>query len=836
MRVPLEWLGDYVDTSVVDDPHTLAAELAGIGLEEEDFLGPTITGPLVVARVAEMAKEEHSNGKTISWCQVDTGESEPRGIVCGAHNFAVDDLVVAALPGAVLPGEFAISARTTYGHVSDGMICSAKELGLGEDHTGIIVLGEWGLDGTPGDDAMELLGLDRVTLDVNVTPDRGYQLSMRGIAREFAMLKGQQYDDPAKLEVNEPTCDGFPVVLEDSAPIHGVPGCSRFTALTVRGVDPSARTPFWMQRRLLEAGMRPISLTVDITNYVMLELGQPLHAYDLDLLGERIVVRRAQRGETITTLDEVKRTLDQEDLLITDEVAGRSRLIGLAGVMGGAELEVSSETRNVLIEAAHFDQISIARTSRRHRLSTEASRRFERGVDPALGPAAARRAADLLVELGGGALDEATTVVGEEPPPRVIDLPVTMAAEKVGVDYSTAEVVALLEAVGASAAEQGESVSVTVPTWRSDLTDPIDLVEEIARAGGYDRIPSAVPQAPGGRGLTRAQRARRRISNLLTALGCTEVLTYPFTSDKRSDALLIPAEDPRRRNVRLANPMADDNPLMRTHLLATLVDAVSRNLGRGFKDVAVFEAGLVTQPEEDRPRRGLRFDPGYHPTEDELGTILGAVPPQPYHFAGVISGHAELPGVWGEGRPADTADAIDIVHRIAEANGIAVDVRAARHAPFHPGRCAEFVLGDGSVLGHAGELHPKALENLGLPGRTVAFEIDLDALLRQEDQREWAGALSTFPVSRQDVALVVDEHVPAAALAAALREGAGAELEALEVFDVYTGDQVPEGKKSVAFRLTFRAADRTLTADEASARRESATAVAAERFGAAVRS
>lgn len=839
MLVPLEWLADYVDLSVVDNPRVLAAELASIGLEEEDFIAPEVTGPLVVGRVLELEKETHSNGKTVNWCQVDVGEDEPRGIICGAHNFEAGDLIVAALPGAVLPGGFAISARKTYGHISDGMICSSKELGLGEDHEGIIVLTRLGLTGEPGDDARELLGLDRVTLDVNVTPDRGYQLSMRGIAREFAMLKGQDFTDPADQPAPEPTDDGYPVELADDAPIHGVPGCDRFTALQVTGIDPSAQTPYWMQRRLTEAGMRPISLSVDVTNYVMLELGQPLHAYDRDALGEKIVVRRARAGEKLTTLDDVTRTLDPEDLLITDEggAAGESRIIGLAGVMGGAELEVGPETRNILIEAAHFDPISIARTARRHRLPSEAARRFERGVDPALGPVAAKRCADLLVELGGGTLETAVTIAGDEPQARTVRLAADLPNRRLGTDDSRADIVRLLGAVGCQVTNpEAEVLDVTVPTWRADLTDDVDLVEEIARAGGYDRIPSVLPVAPGGKGLNAAQAARRRISNLLTALGYSEVLTYPFTSDARSDALRIPEGDARRANIRLANPMAEDQPLMRTHLLATLVDAAARNLGRGFKDIAIFEAGLVTQPETTELAPVESYAPGYHPSEDELAAIFASVPAQPYHFAGIMAGYVEPPGVLGAGRKADVSDVIDTVHRIAASCGLELTVSADQIAPYHPGRCARFDFADGTHFGHAGELHPKVCETLDLPARTVAFEVSLDALLTQSDTRAWAGVLSTYPVSRQDVALLVDESTPASAVADALREGAGTELENVELFDLYAGDQVPEGKKSLAFRLTFRAPDRTMTADEASALREAATAVAAERFGAEVRS
>ncbi|HCG57016.1 MULTISPECIES: phenylalanine--tRNA ligase subunit beta [Brevibacterium] len=862
MRVPLNWLADYVDLPADTDPHALAAEFASIGLEEEDFFGPEITGPLVVGRVLELVKEEHSNGKTVNWCRVDVGpehnedaddpkdpqpgeERPSRGIICGAHNFVVGDLIVACLPGAVLPGDFQIAARKTYGHKSDGMICSAKELGLGEDHDGIIVLKNLGLSGEPGDDAIALLGLDQVTLDVNVTPDRGYQLSMRGIAREYAQMKGQSFTDigsPSIAEVNAPTADGFPVVIEDSNPIDGNVGCDQFTAVQVTGLDTSAQTPFWMQRRLIAAGMRPISLIVDVTNYVMLELGQPLHAYDTSLLGEEIVVRRAQAGEKFTTLDDVERTLDAEDLLITDRGGQGSdstggKIIGLAGVMGGAAVEVNDKTTDVVIESAHFDPISIARTARRHKLSSEASRRFERGVDPLLGPVAARRCADLLVELAGGTLSPATTQVGEVPEPTVIELPVERVGSLVGVGYTTAEVTGLLEDIGASIDVIGkDKLAVTVPSWRTDITADVDLIEEVARTGGYDRIPSIQPAARAGQGMTEAQRTRRRISNLLAADGYTEVLSYPFTSAKRDDQLRLEAEDVRRKHIRLANPMSEDLPLMRTNLLSTLVELVARNFGRGAKDVALFEAGLVSTSAGLPTGPGPRHLPGYHPTDAELEEIYASVPAQPYHYAGIISGNVELPGVWGKGRKAEATDVIDTVRRIAGVNGIEVSVEADQIAPWHPGRAAKFLLADGQELGHAGELHPKVCENLGLPARTVAFEIDLDALLAQEDLRTWDGALSTYPVSRQDVALIVDESLPTQTLAATLREGAGEELELLETFDLYTGDQLPEGKKSLAFRLTFRAADRTLKADDASAMREAATQLAAERHGAEVRS
>ena len=841
MLVPLEWLGEFVDLSLAPDARKLAADFASIGLEEEDYFGPVVSGPLVVARVESLEKEEHSNGKTVNWCQVNVGEEQLRGIICGAHNFVAGDLVVAALPGAVLPGDFAIAARKTYGHVSDGMICSSRELGLGDDHGGIIVLSDWGLTGEPGDDAKALLGLDSVTLDVNVTPDRGYQLSMRGIAREYAMLKKVPFTDPADRPAASGDDAGFPVELANAGSLTGTPGCDRFTAVTVRGFDPAASTPFWMTKRLLDAGIRPVSLAVDVTNYVMIEYGQPLHAYDLDTLGDSLVVRRAQAGEKITTLDHVERTLTADDLLITDVKDGQSRTIGLAGVMGGLDTEVTDETIALLIEAAHFDPRTIARTARRLRLSSEASRRFERGVDPTLGPVAAKRCAELLVELGGGEI-AGSTVVGDVAPAATLELPIGAASARVGVDYTPTQVVEALEAIGATVPNRAQAngpgavISVTVPQWRPDLTGTEDLIEEVVRVNGYAQIPSILPQAPGGTGLTAAQKARRTVSNLLAALGLTEVLTYPFTSDARSDALLIPADDSRRTSVRLANPIAADQPLMRTNLLSTLVDAAIRNVGRGFKDVALFEAGLVTQPASSTPVEGITFEPGYHPTDDELQRIFDSVPAQPYHYAGVLTGHTELPGVWGAGRTAEAADAIDAVARVFGALGVSFTIEAAAYAPFHPGRCAAFRLADRQIAGHAGELHPKALENLGMPARTVAFEFNLDAVLAQPQARTWAGVLSSYPVARQDVALVVDEGITVGEVAAALREGAGEELENLELFDVYAGDQVGEGMKSLAFRLTFRAADRTMTADEASALRQAASDLAAQRLGARVRS
>ncbi|CAN5218066.1 hypothetical protein BH09ACT5_BH09ACT5_06730 [soil metagenome] len=377
MRVPISWLREFVDIPADVTFEQVHAALVRVGFEEEDVHSFDVTGPIVVGRVLEFTPEPQANGKTINWVQVDVGEDAPRGIVCGAHNFAVGDKVVVTLPGAVLPGPFPIAARKTYGHTSDGMMASARELGLGDEHDGILLLKSLGLDPEVGIDAIPLLGLDDFAVEINVTPDRGYAFSIRGVARESAHSTGAVFRDLALL-VSPAPVSGFPVTVADDAPIRGRAGVSVFMARAVRGIDPTRPTPPWMASRLRLAGIRSISLVVDISNYVMLELGQPNHTYDLDKLTGGFTIRRARAGEKFETLDGQVRTLSPEDLLIDDE----SGPVGLAGVMGGASTEISDSTTNVLVEAANWDPITIARTARRHKLWSEAARRSERGVDP----------------------------------------------------------------------------------------------------------------------------------------------------------------------------------------------------------------------------------------------------------------------------------------------------------------------------------------------------------------------------------------------------------------------------------------------------------------------
>ncbi|MFD8232041.1 phenylalanine--tRNA ligase subunit beta [Streptomyces sp. NPDC059696] len=837
MRVPLSWLREYVDLPETETGRDVQAKLISAGLEVEtvEQLGADLKGPLVVGQVATI-EELTEFKKPIRFCTVDVGQAngtgEPQEIICGARNFAVGDKVVVALPGAVLPGDFQIAERKTYGRMSRGMICSSDELNMGDDGTkGIIVLPP---ETEIGKDAVELLELVDEVLDIAVTPDRGYCLSLRGVARETAIAYGLPLRDPALIDVPAPNAYGYPVQISDPT------GCDRFTARTVTGLSAEARSPIWLQRRLQKVGMRPISLAVDVTNYVMMELGQPLHAYDRGLVQGTIGVRRAEAGEKLTTLDGVERTLDAEDLVITDDRGP----IGLAGVMGGANTEIADHdnlenaTADVVIEAAHFDAVSIARTARRHKLSSEASRRFERGVDPQAAAAAAQRTVDLLVLLAGGTAEAGVTEVMAPSAPRTITIPADHPDKVAGVAYGRETVVRRLQEIGCDVYGQDELI-VTVPSWRPDLTDPNDLAEEVIRLEGYENLPSTLPKPPAGLGLTDRQRLHRRVGRALAGAGYVEAPNYPFIGEQVFDQLGLEKDDPARRVVKLSNPLSDEEPALRTTLLPGLLAALRRNDGRGSHDLALFETGLVFHPrEEQRIAAVLPVD--RRPTDEELAELNAALPEQPRHLAVVLAGAREQAGWWGKGRPADWADAVEAARSVAREAGAELVIRKGQYGPWHPGRCAELaVTVDGAerVVGHAGELHPRVVKALGLPARTCAMELDLDAVEAAGDATVVAPRISTFPVATQDVALVVDAFVPAADVEAALRDGAGELLESIRLFDVYeNAEQLGEGRKSLAYALRFRAPDRTLTVDEASAARDAAVALAGERVGAELRS
>ncbi len=821
MRAPLSWVREYADLPAAADAADVAARLTARGLKLESLEAPgsDIVGPLVVGRVLGYDTEQHSNGKTVRWVAVDVGKQ--RGIVCGATNFAVGDLVPVALPGSVLPGGFAISARTAYGHLSDGMICSPRELGLGDDSAGVLVL-EPG-SAAPGSDAVKLLGLRDDVLELEITPDRGYALSLRGVAREAAGAYRVDFRDPAQVRLSEPVGAAYPVR------VHDCEGCPRFVTRVVTGLDATASTPGWMARRVQLAGMRPISLVVDVTNYVMLELGQPIHAYDRALLSGAIDVRRARPGEPLRTLDGVARVLDAEDLVISDERGA----IGLAGVMGGEPTEISAGTREVVIEAANFDPVSVGRTARRHRLGSEASRRFERGVDPQLVRVAVQRVADLLVAHGHGRLEPGETDLGKVEAPETIVMAADLPGSLRGHPIETRATVAALREVGCEVRAQAD-LAVTPPSWRPDLRDPYDLVEEVLRIIGYDTVPSVLPRAPAGGGLTKSQRLRRRVGYALAGAGLTEVVAYPFVGPADWGGLGLARDDERRRCVRLANPPSQERPMLTTTLAPLLLDVTARNVGRGQASLGLSLVAAVFEPGPDRrpPPPVLPVDVA--PSAEEMAALDAGLPNQPRHLAVALCGDREPPGWWGPARPACWADAVAIVVQVARTVGVEVAVGSGAVPPWHPGRGARILLGD-VCLGHAGELHPSVCRSWGVPPRTCYAEVDLDALIAAAPTTAAAPVLSAMPVAKEDVALVVGDDVPAAAVAEALRRGAGDLLESLRLFDVYTGPPVPPGYRSLAFALRLRAADRTLTEPEARAVREAAVRAAAAATGARLR-
>lgn len=859
--IDIDWLKDHVEVPEGLTYEQLAKDLVKVGLEEEEIHSSQVTGPIVVGYVVDATPEPQKNGKTINWCHVDCGDEwnetdedgnkVPRGIICGAPNMKAGEKVVVTLPGAVLPGDFKIEPRKTYGHISNGMCASERELGLGDNHNGIILLRQYGFSEAeyealkPGQDAMHLLHLDQPLLEINITPDRGYTLSYRGVAREYHHSTGAAYTDPA-VALNEKAPEpadyqpGTPVdidvEIDDNNPIHGVPGCDRYYARIVKDFNPNAHTPNWMRRRLIRAGMRSISLAVDVTNYVMLDLGQPMHAYDLDKLEGPIVVRRANEGEKLTTLDGKEHDLSVEDLLITDSPNGErgSRILGLAGVMGGLYGEVTTDTKNILLEAAHFDQVTIARSARRHKIPSEASRRFERGVDTALQPAATQMAAELMAKYGNGEPSEHPNDVNNTPRAKVIHFKASEVARVAGLDVDINRISDILTDIGCTVAGGGNGeFAVTAPSWRPDLNEPCDLVEEIARLVGYDQIPITVPPAPveGLVGLTPDQQRRRRVADELAEFGMVESLSYPFVGDDDYKAFGFDPEASKKVSVEIANPLYGDRPYLRREILPTLATTVQRNIRRGIENVSLYELGHVYLWDPNAPAIPA-LPGGVRPTDEQLAALDAGLPEQPDHVAGILTGLAEDDGWMGGKRPVDWSDAVEAVRRIAGRIGAAIelDQPAADDVPvqWHPGRVARVMVGD-VFTGWVGELHPRVNEALGFPAHSAAFELNLTALFATLTGKPvQAKPISTFPPVKQDLAFTVDETVTAGQLENVIRKAAGANLESIELFDVFTGEQVGEGKKSLAYAVVFRSPSKTLSAEDSDAIRKAIVAEAAE--------
>jgi phenylalanyl-tRNA synthetase beta chain len=828
MRVPYSWLRDVVRAGAPDwdvSPAELEQTFIRIGHEVEEVIpvGP-VSGPLTVGRVLDI-EELTEFKKPIRACRVDVGEPEPRDIVCGATNFEAGELVVVALPGTTLPGDFTIAKRKTYGRTSDGMICSAAELNLGTEQSGILVLPPGTAE--PGDSAADVVGLDDVVFHLAITPDRGYCLSIRGMAREVACAYDLDFVDPADVPPLPVDGDALALTVQPGT------GVLRFGLRPVVGIDPTAVSPWWLQRRLLLSGIRAISPAVDVTNYVMLEIGHPMHAHDRGLITGGFDVRFAHPGETVVTLDDVTRKLDPGDVLIVDDVATAA----IGGVMGAGTTEVRDTTTDVLLEAAVWDPAAVSRTQRRLHLVSEASRRYERTVDPAISVAALDRCASLLAEIAHGVVEPTLTDWRGDPPrddwsPAPVSMPADLPDRMAGIDYADGTTVRRLTQIGGQVCTAGGTLTVVPPSWRPDLKQPADLVEEVLRLEGLERIPSVLPRAPAGRGLTAVQQRRRAIGKSLALSGYVEILPTPFLPAGVFDTWGLPDDDPRRTTTTVLNPLEADRPQLATTLLPGLLEALVRNVSRGTVDAALFAIAQVVEPTAETRPVGL-IPTDRRPTDDEIAMLDASLPRQPLHVGVVLTGLRDPAGPWGPGRRADAVDAFEAVRIIARACSVDVTLLATHpdfpHLPWHPGRCAAVLVGT-TLVGYAGQLHPAVIERAGLPKGTCAAELDLDAIPVTE--RRPAPSVSPFPAVFQDVSLVVADDVDAQSVVNAVRDGAGELLEDVRLFDAYTGPQIGARRKSLTLALRFRASDRTLTEDEASAARDAAVHCAAERVGA----
>jgi len=826
VRVPLSWLADHVDVRV---PVTeLAEKLTFVGLEIEsvDHVGAEVAG-VVTARV--LAVDPHPDADRLVLVRVDAGGAEHR-VVCGARNFAPGDVVPLAAPGAKLPGGIEVGRRRVRGVDSEGMLASARELGVFDDHAGILVLPP---DTEVGADVVEAVGLRDTVLTVKTFPNRGDTMSIRGVAREAALALGAELK-PLDLDVPE---TGPPAGTLATVAVEDAEGCPLYVARVVEGVDAARPSPLWMARRLWLYGQRPLGAVVDVTNYVLIDVGQPLHAFDLDRVpGQGILVRRGRAGEVVRTLDGRDRVMTPQDTLIS---AGAEAL-ALAGIMGGESSEVGPSTSRVLLESAHFPPRTVRRTMRRLGMQTEGAQRWARGVDPAGAAPSADRAAALIARLAGGSVARGRLTAGPGVPERaVVRLPWPRSAERLGAPEDPGFAVPWLEGVGCRVAVRGQVVEAVPPSWRFDLEGWADLEEEVARRWGYDKLPSTLPRASGGR-LTHEQRQRRRARDVLAGLGLVEVQTEPFLAASAFDALELAPDDPRRTTLRVANPLDEQEPLLRTTLLPALAGVARRNLDRGLAGVAVFELAVTFLPEPGTTPGPAVPAAGAGRSRPALAGHAPADVPEIGHeepmLLGVLLAGRRPAARFDEPAPAyEFADAKGVVEALVRALGVdGVRYDAEEAPPFHPGRCAGVRLGT-RPLGLVGQLHPRVAARLELPAQTFAAELWLTPLLEAVPVMRPAPDASPFPELSFDVAFLVPPGVTAAALEDVLRDAGGRLLRRLELFDAYQGPPLPEGHRNLAYRVALRAPDRTLSDADGAAVRGRMEAEAGARLGVELR-
>lgn len=805
MRVSYSWLKEYVDITI--SPWELADRLtlAGLAVDAVEELGAGIE-KVVTGRILKI--EPHPNADKLVVCSVDVARGEPLQIVTGATNVREGHMVPVALEGAKLAQGLQIKRSKLRGIESGGMLCSGQELGMetklmsAEMAHGILILPD---QVSPGLDAKEVLGLNDYILELDLTPNRGDALSLTGVARDVAAILKKE------LKMPVPRFAEGSEKAEDLAQIDIVDAdlCRRYVARVIKGIKIGP-SPMWLQNRLRAAGIRPISNIVDVSNYVMLELGQPLHAFDYDALtNHHIIVRRAKDQEKIVSLDQAERTLHPDMLVITDEGGP----VAVAGVMGGLDSEVTGATVNVLIESAYFHPINIRRTSKALGLRSESSARFEKGIDINGCLRAADRAVELIQQLAGGtiaagAIDNFPASITE----KTIQLRVQRVKWVLGVEVPREEIVDLMERLEFRVQNQGDDLLVTVPTFRPDITREIDLIEEVARLYGFNQVPETLPFGASTQGRRSAeQQLTWDAKKIMTACGFYEVITYSFVHPRVFDLMNLPQDSRFRNVVKLQNPLSEEQSVMRTVLVPGLLEMLQRNQNRRVQNGAIFEVGRVFYPVE-----GQRLP--------EEVPVLAAV------------ANGSTPKTWNQpARPMDFFFIKGVAEQLLDLLGL-VGAEFSRHQDpsFHPGRCAKIEV-DGELLGVLGELHPSVIDNYDLSGRVVAIKIDLKVLARGRRPVKQYQGLPKFPVVERDLAVLVKQAAAATEMVNIIEMAGGNLLRRVDIFDVYQGSQVPEGLKSVAFSMNFQAEDRTLTDEEVADKMQRIARALEEKTGAELR-
>lgn len=784
MRVSYQWLKDYVDIDITPQELADKLTLSGLAVDVVEELGAEID-KVVTGRILKI--ERHPNADKLVVCTVDVGQGENLQIVTGATNVREGHIIPVALEGAKLAHGLQIKRSKLRGVESRGMLCSGQELGmetklLSPDMAhGILILTE---DTPIGMDAKEVLGLTDSVLELDLTPNRGDALSMIGVARDVAAILKKEL----KLPVTEFTEGAERTEDLAKIDIEAPELCRRYVARVIKGIKIGP-SPLWLQNRLRAAGIRPISNIVDVTNYVMLELGQPLHAFDYDkLTNHHIIVRRAKENEKIVSLDDVERTLNQEMLAITDEAAP----VAVAGVMGGLDSEVTDTTTNILLESAYFHPINVRRTSKALGLRSESSMRFEKGIDINGCRRAADRAIQLMQQLAGGQV--AAGAIDNFPNPiteKTIQLRPSRVNWLLGVEIPQAEIKDIMERLQFRVQEQGDSLLVTIPTFRPDITGEWDLVEEVARMYGFNQIPDTLPFGASTQGArTPEQQLNWDIRKVMTSCGFSEVVTYSFVHPRIFDLMNLPQDSKFRNVVKIQNPLSEEQSIMRTVLVPSLLEVLQKNFNRRAQNGAIFEVSRVFYPVEGKP-----------------------LPEEVPVLAAVALGN--VPRTWNQlARPMDYYYIKGVAEQLLEFLSV-TGVTFSRHQDpsFHPGRCAKIEI-NGEMLGVVGELHPNVIENYELPGRAVAMKLDLKVLAQSNRPVKQYQSLPKFPIVERDLAVLVKQEIAASEMLSIIGKAAGNLLREADIFDVYQGSQVPAGFKSVAFSMKFQAPDRTLTDDE----------------------